>query len=259
MELPDGFHEVASESLWNAFLMPELVKRGLSRLDVVQALVVIEPDSEPAVYLNQEARLSARVTRADGSQPEAGTSGPLQVGDMIEGLHPLEFPPNAQWVAYVALGEGRGQFTFDLRSNRTRAAEHVVLALEYLNAAEAALRIPSVAPAIECGFASAELTVNALMMLTREEPRTKSSAHARRARFIAADRKLGNVSEEAGRVLGRLAPLRPAARYCENVPELPDATTLGEWLEHLRALTEEAMARIGMRETSEDKPPGIPG
>ncbi|HEY8082692.1 MAG TPA: HEPN domain-containing protein [Solirubrobacterales bacterium] len=197
------------DQVFRLWIEPAIAENGaeLVRSDVVKALVVMAPLDAPTVYLNDDAGLIAHARAARSI--DAGQEVTLDDISSIEGLVPSDIDPNAAWVALAKIGE-EIVVAFDFRRNRQTATSLLQRATEFVAAAESSLEREYLGPAIENGFAAAELTVKAEMFLIDDRP---TQIHHERVTWWSEWEKLGNAPPGAAEVLQRLYVERGASRY----------------------------------------------
>jgi HEPN domain-containing protein len=197
------------DQVFRLWVEPSIAERGveLTRSEVVKALVVMAPTEAPAVYLNDEAGLIAHVRAARAVA--AGQEVTLDDISSIEGLVPSDIDPNAAWIALAKIGD-EIVVAFDFRRNRQTATSLVLRATEFAAAAEGSLEKGHLGPAIENGFAAAELAVKAEMFLIDDNP---TQVHHERVAWWSEWEKLGNAPPGSAEILQRLYDERAASRY----------------------------------------------
>lgn len=207
--VPPDAGEVLVDQVFRLWVNPAIAERGLdlTRADVVKALVVFPPHDRPAVLINDDVLLHAQVRV--GRPVEAGE--PITVDDIadVADLAPAEIDPNAGWIALARIGNEL-IVSFDFRRNRGTATTLLARAREFCAAALASLDTGYLGPAIENGFAAAELAVKAQMYLMDDSPTT---VHHRRVAWWEQWVVLGNAAPNLGPLLDRLYSERGAARY----------------------------------------------
>lgn len=123
------------DQIFALWIVPHIEASGhdMARDQVVQALVVLHPDSAPEVLLNDQARLLATVqVRGAVASGEPVTAENVE---HVSGLRPAEIRPDAGWIAFAFLPGGGVIVAFDFRYNRDRATELLVRAAEFLTTA----------------------------------------------------------------------------------------------------------------------------
>jgi HEPN domain-containing protein len=200
------------EQIFELWVQPEIERKRLSLAPehVVKALVVMPPDRPTAVLLNDEARLVVQV-RATGPVRE-GEQVTLHDYDDLKGLSPADVDPDAGWVCFARIGNNT-YVAFDFRRNRDRARRLLDRAEEFLAVARIALGSGYRGPAVENGFAAAELAVVSQMLVMNDDA---AREHIARRRWWSEWSKLGNAPTDQSRALAALAAKRGAARYAEK-------------------------------------------
>ena len=243
---PDSsdFSAALLEQIFQLWVEPAIAERGLglTRSDVVKALVVMTPANVPHVCINDEVQLIARV-RATRTIEEGE---PATLADIsgVESLWPANVDSNAGWITFARFGD-EIMIAFDFRRNRQTATLLVDRATEFVEAAAHSLSLAHLGPAIENAFAAAELAVKAQMFLIDDEPTTK---HFERATWWTEWEKLGNAPAGAAQVLRQLYSERGASRYGDG-PISMDFDQVQRALEAVRVTIAFARAR-----SAEEKP-----
>lgn len=122
--------------------------------------------------------------------------------------------PNAGWVAWLLLPDGRQFAQFDFIRNRGRSLQLLKLAEDYLATTESALRANRVGPALENAMAAAELAVTAqTYSFSTDEPHTRGrrNTHSARQHWTKVQVGLGNTTADAHDTLVKLHHLRERA------------------------------------------------
>jgi hypothetical protein len=198
------------DQVFDLWILPAIRARGLQlgRDQVRKALVTSKPGSAPKVSVNDEALLSVQVP----------APGPVAVGEAVpvdanavSALRPITVDPDAAWIALVVLG-GQVIVAFDFRRNRATALALLDRADAFLRTANAALAVGDAHPAVETGWAAAELGVMAQMLVIGG---SLQQSHPAREQWFAnwTSRRLRNAPRAHYQALARLAKLRPWARY----------------------------------------------
>jgi hypothetical protein len=165
-ELPEEpWAQSVLDQMYRLWIEPAIEARclALSRDQVVKAAVAMPPDRPVEVLLNSEASLIAHVVAQRPIQEGEG----LTAADLVD-IRDLQLDgidPNAGWIAFVNIG-GVITLAFDFRRNRQTAWE--LITTGYLG------------PAVENGFAAAELALKAQMYLILDSP---MRAHHQRLRW----------------------------------------------------------------------------
>jgi hypothetical protein len=243
----DEFASNIIEQVFDLWVIPELARRGEEpdRSLVNKALVIMIKDRAPEVLLNSEFVLAtkARTTR-DIEAGEAITAA--DIAD-IESMHPEDIDPNAAWIAYLALPDGKAFVSFTFLYERGKARSLLAIANSYLATARRALEAGDVRPAIENANAASELAVMAQMRvhLEDEDPKDK---HKSRCRWFDSWAALGNADDAHAKAVRRLAQLRPFVRYADESmpPKEGEVAKLVETVEQIvaraTALAQDAIA-----------------
>ena len=219
--LPPEFGENVINQMFDLWVLPELRRRGLpeDRTSVVKAAVLLRKDQQPEVRLNEDFVMAtkARMTR----DIEAGE--PITTADIadIEWLVPEEVGPDAAWLAYLTLPDGRAFLHFNFLYERGQARDVITSAAQFLKSADRAAADGHEGPAIENALAAAELSVMALMRVhvATGDGRDK---HGARRRWLVGWSEHGNAPDDHVRTLLRLSQLRPFARYGATGPKPKD-------------------------------------
>ena len=197
--------------LW---IEPAIATRGLdlTRDQVRAAAVIMPPDGPIKVLLNDDLLSDDvhLVASAVAQRPlEAGES--VTAADLVDIRHlePVGIDPNAGWLAFANIG-GVITLAFDFCRNRQTASGLLTRAGEFLGSARHALDQGYLGPAVENGFAAAELAVKAQMYLIWDDP---PRDHRRRLTWWKEWVELGNAPSNLGPLVGRLWSERPRSRY----------------------------------------------
>lgn len=243
--LPDEMASRVVDQMFDLFVMPEVERRGLpdNRGAIQKALVTFPPGGSPVVALNDEVELSVQ---AEATRPiEAGEE--ISFADInpesIRGLRPVSIDPDSGWLAIAQVLPGSFILAFDFTRNRSRALRLLDKAQSFLEAAQDSLSGERLSPAIDAAFSAAELSVTAMMHLLFDDVDKGRNQHKRRLQWFAQWTKLGNSPEEFRKLLGRLATLRPAARYGDG--ELPGSGEVAGMLADVESLIQHARTRVG--------------
>ena len=244
---PDSseFSATLLDQVFSLWVEPAVSERGLglTRSDVVKALVAMAPSEVPKVYINDEVQLVAQVRATRSIQQ--GESVTLEDISGVEDLRPLDVDGNSGWIAFAKIGN-EITIAFDFRRNRQTATLLVERATEFAVAAEGSLAQGHLGPAIENAFAAAELAVKAEMFLIEDKPTTK---HPERVAWWTEWERLGNAPPGAARVLRELYNERGPSRYGDRpIAMAPD--DVREALEGVRQMIEHTRARC-----AEQQPP----
>ena len=207
--IPPDVGEALVDQVFRLWVNPAIVERSLdlTRADVVKALVIFPQHDRPAVLINDDVILRAQVQL--NRAVEAGEPVTLADVTSVGDLEPAEIDPNAGWVALARIG-AELIVSFDFRRNRGTASTLIARAREFSEAALASLDRGHLGPAIENGFAAAELAVKAEMYLMEDSPTT---VHRRRVAWWEQWVGLGNAPRNLAPILDRLYGERSAARY----------------------------------------------
>lgn len=232
--------EALVDQVFRLWVNPAIAERGLAltRADVVKALVAFPPHERPVVLINDDVRLQAQVRPGD---PLEAARGPVTIADAAslgDLLAPVEIDPNAAWVVLARVGnELIG--SFDFRRNLGTAAMLVDRAREFAEIARASLDRGYLGPAIENGFAAAELAVKGEMYLMQDSP---SAVHSKRMMWWERWVALGNAPGKLAPLLDRLYAERGAGRYGDAAISMScDDVQLA--LEHVAVIIDHAAAR----------------
>lgn len=207
--LPVDFGPSLLDQAFRLWVEPAVAERGLglSRAEIVKALVVMAPSDVPKVLINDEAELIAQFRAA--RTIEAGEVVTLADISNVEGVVPANIDENAGWIALAKIGD-QIIIGFDFRRNRRKAALLVSRAGEFAAVAQNALANGFLGPAIETAFAAAELAVKAQMFLMQDKP---THVHRERVTWWSGWEKLGNTPPGTAVVLQQLYRERGSARY----------------------------------------------
>jgi hypothetical protein len=228
------------------FWEPEVARRGGESVTgpVLRALAILHPGQPVEVRLNEEFELIAR-SRV-GSPVQPGDRVDLDNFEHIEALEPVGVEPNAGWVVWVVLPDGREYVQFGFIRNRGRSLKLLRLAGEYLTAALGALAAGHVGPSVENALAAAELAITAQThsFATEELPvGGRRNSHSARQHWTRLQVGLGNTTTDAHETLVVLNKLRGASRYGEG--DFPSAERAASLVASVKALVEHATTRVG--------------
>lgn len=242
----DGFADRALSSFRELFWNPEIERRGGADTvgPVHQALAILNPGEPVEVRFNEEFTLVAKAkVNAPIARGEPVTTANLEY---LEALEPVGVDPNAGWVAWILLPDGREHASFDFVRNRAHSLRLLALATEYMETAESAADAGRPGPAAENAMAAAELAVEAqAFMFDDDAPRRRGGrrTHSKREHWTKVQVGLGNTTPDAHATLIRLHRLRAAARYGEDTPLSRDEIT--NLLASARALVDDGARRVG--------------
>jgi HEPN domain-containing protein len=241
--LPSDFSATLLDQVFRLWVEPEAVERGLglTRADVLKALVVMAPSDVPKVYINDEVELIAQARAARSI--EAGETVTLDDISSVEGLRPASVDGNAGWIALAKIGD-EVIIAFDFRRNRQTSTLLVERASEFAEAAAGSLARGHLGPAIENGFAAAELAVKAQMFLFQDKP---TEIHHERVTWWREWEKFGNAPRGTARVLQELYSERGASRYGDRPISMP-RDDVGSALEAVGQIIDLARARSAEKE-----------
>ena len=135
---PEVANKVA-EQLFELWVFPELTRRGLvaHQSSVVKAVVILKVDESPEVMLDNECLINVHFKPTPGVA--AGERITLTNIADIPWMEPANLHPDAAWIAYLRLADGREFIGFRFLYQRGRARRIVALAEQYLDAAGHAL------------------------------------------------------------------------------------------------------------------------
>lgn len=220
---PPEFGEKVINQLFDLWVLPELRRRGLpeDRISVRKAAVLLRKDQQPEVLLNEDFVMAtkARMTR----DVEAGE--PITTADIadIEWLVPEELDPDAAWLAYLTLPDGRAFLQFNFLYERGQARDVITSAAQFLKSADRAAADGNDGSATENAFAAAELSVMALMRVhvATGDERDKDGARRRwlvgrstaTRRRVTLGRCCGCRAYDRSPGTARPAPSRRTARW----------------------------------------------
>lgn len=232
--------------MFEAFWQPEIERRGGVEATgpIHKALAVLYPGRPVEVQLNDEFELVARAKV--NSELAPGTPVTLENLDAIVALEPLGVGPDAGWVAWVVLPDGRQMAQFDFVRNRGRSLRLLGLARDYLDTASEALEAGRTGPALENSMAAAELAITAqTYTFSTEVPAEggRRNAHSARKHWTKVQVGLGNTTADAHHTLVALNELRGASRYGEG--DVGGTERAMELLESVKRLVEDTRARVG--------------
>jgi hypothetical protein len=205
--LESEFASTLITQIFDLWVGPELKRRSLAltRADIRQVVVEMDPDKPLRVLINDEAKIVGRaVAKRELTNGEEVASS--DIGE-ISGVRPFEIGPNSGWICFVRFGH-QEIVAFDFTYNRARAAALLDRAREFLAAAtHAGDTAPGVA--IDNAHSAAELAVQAQMLVQQTETRN----HRERREWLAAWAEHENAPQHHADILWNLAALREPARY----------------------------------------------
>ncbi len=234
------------ESLKEAFWDPEMNRRGGEEATgpVHQALAILSPGRPVEVRLNGEFELVARARLTAEIDP--GSLVTVDNVDAIEALEPVGVDPDAGWVVWVVLPDGREMAQFDFVRNRARSLQLLSLAHQYLDTAGDALRAGRVGPALENAMAAAELAITArIYSFTTDLPTEggRRNAHSARKHWTKVHVGLGNTTTDAHDTLVALHDLRGASRYGEG--DVGGPSKAAGLVDSVKRLVDDVELRVG--------------
>lgn len=207
----DDFANNVINSVFDLWVMPELARRNmtLGRDEVCKVVVELDPDRKyPRVWLNDEAKIvvKAVATRAI----EAGEEVTEADIDEIHAVLPNDVGPNSGYVCFVTI-RGQSYVHFDFRYNKERVAGLLTRARQFLTVARNSV---DAAPAVACdvAFSSAELSIQAQMLLQQEKTRSHSQRQAWIDQWVAHN----NAPQDHAAVLRQLHEYRSSGRYADG-------------------------------------------
>lgn len=223
----DAFSANVHRQLFEFWIEPELAGRSneLRLADVKRALVLMHPTRDVEVLLNDEVELVAEVVVARAVQE----GEPLTEEDVqrVSRIRPYGIDPDAAFMVYAVIGSN-SYVAFDFRRYKGEAQRLLATALDFLETANQALAAHRLGPAIENGYAAAELIVSVQMRLFD----TATRDHRSRAEWWESWTQIGNAPTEHGNILRTLWSERPKARYGEGDIAL-DQEAVGGLLRHI--------------------------
>ena len=243
----DDFGERMLESMKESFWDPEVERRGGPETTgpIYAALAILLPGVPVEVRLNGEVEIVARAR--EGAAIERGDLVTVENLDEVEAFEPVGVDPNAGWVAWLVMPDGRQYMQFDLLRNRGRSLKMLALARDFLATAQDAVASERRGPAVENAMAAAELAITARTYSFEAEGAPASGAgrnrHSARQHWTKVQVGLGNTTPDAHDTLLLLHRLRGAARYGEG--DVPERDEVRELLESVGSLVEDAALRIG--------------
>lgn len=249
-ETPDTFAGSLVQQMFDLWITPYLNsgEAGIGADQVRQALIVMPPGGEVEVLLNERATVTAKVKmRRDIAAGEEVLAEDIEE---ISDLRPFDIDPAAGWMAFAAVPGYGHVVTLDLRRDKPRVRDHVLLARDYLAAARESITASRPGPAVEAAFAAAELAVKAMHLL-HVVPTQKRASHGARLTWLSwYTRRDGNGSPDWYPAMKRLESLRPAARYSDG-GSLPDEEELDALLDQVVELVDHAAAHGGVDEAEQ--------
>lgn len=209
--------ESAAQQLWEAHGAPELDRRIAAGLrapgePVTTWQILVFPDGrKPIVRLEDEVRGVAMVTasRDVDSGEDVLDSEVTGLSDflLLDGDH-----DDAGHLTVLQIAEGQA-IAFDFRYHSAHAAGLTARAPEFLYAAEAALNAGHLNAFAENAYTAGELVAKAELIVSLDTDLAAAKTHKRVLSSYNQQLKLANTSQDAAKVLNRLASLRKTARY----------------------------------------------
>ncbi|MFD9678707.1 MULTISPECIES: HEPN domain-containing protein [Rhodococcus] len=202
------FDTIVISNMFEIFVAPEVRRRGLSIAprSVDQFLAELPSgDRSVEVRLGDEARMAVTLAKAEDG---------LQYLDRIEPMEG-EVHSDSGWVCYFRAENGAGILGFDFRRNLEQARKLLTKAEGFLAVAVSSGN-DTLSPAIDLLYSSAELTVQALMLLQSDT----NQSHKHRREWLRRWTAAQNSPADHAQVLDNLASLRAPARYEPNEPKL---------------------------------------
>jgi uncharacterized protein (UPF0332 family) len=151
----------------------------------------------------------------------------------------------------LQIAEGQA-IAFDFRYNSAHAAGLSTRAPEFLFAAEAALNAGYLNAFAENAYTAAELLAKAELIVSLDTDLATAKTHKRVLSSYNQQLKLANTSQDAARVLNRLASLRTTSRYGHRQPSLTEPEAR-EMLVVLHAFLERVESRRPRRASRESQ------
>jgi HEPN domain-containing protein len=228
-QLPDDFATNLVDSIFELYVIPDVLRRGLvlERDDIRKVVVELNPDRQhPLVWINDAAQIVARV-RVNRDLAE-GEDVRVQDIDEVHAVEPVHVGPNSGYVCFAIL-MGQQYIRFDFRYNKERVASLLTRAREFLDAAVDSLnRRPAVA--CDLAFSAAELSVQAQMLIQQQ----KTKSHWQRQEWLDSWAQHSSAPQEHADALRDLREHRLLSRY-SDAPPVADRSAL----ERLFAVVEE--------------------
>jgi hypothetical protein len=242
----EGFETRALESMWSAFWEPELSRRGGVEVTgpLYAALAVMRPGEPVEIRLNDEVNVVARAR--EGSSVRVGDVVTATNLDGVDAFEPLGVDPDAGWVVWLVLPDGRQYMRFDFLRNRRRSRRLLDLARDFLLTAHEAVAVGRLGPALENAWAATELVVKARSYSFATDGAGGGSGrnkHSARQHWTKVQVGLGNTTPDAHDTLQALNCHRSAARYGEG--DIPDSGVVRPLVASVEALLDDADLRIG--------------
>jgi hypothetical protein len=214
--MASSFPETTISHAFELWFVPEIERRrrdGTLPQDfsLWGAQVVMDPETPGSmVRLNEEIRgiFEAEAPR----RIEAGEIVNLRdLGD-IKGMRLTADDPNAGHLT-VLLHKGVWYLFFDFRYNAARITDHIRLAREFIELAEAGVMKGYTDSTIDLLFSATEILAKSYLMMHPDRRVVDSKTHGLIATRFNLQGKLGNVPAESVALLNRMADLRSKARY----------------------------------------------
>lgn len=219
------------------WVQPEIERRrssGVLPADfrLFMAQIIWNVGGEVEVRLNHEVRAIAQVRIV-----RSVAKGELLWFSDFSEIHQIDltdYDSNAAHLTII-LHSGSWNICFDFQYNRSRVAEHLVAAREFLDAAQECLENKRYRVFFENLFAATELTAKAWLLTMPLPKLLKSSPHGYIRSLICAHARLGNFSWDYVKLCNALNKSRDTARYLNGAFE-PNQEVCSKLLNSARVL-----------------------
>lgn len=234
-------HSRFRDQIFEYWIDPELRRRGVDE-HVTKAIIELVPEAKDAVVrLNDEAEV---IATADFRR-DAGEGEDVLLNDIddIHKIEPVGVDPNAGWIVYATLPDGRRYIAFDFRRNKERGVQLVERAFDYLASARESLRAGRIAPCVDLLHAAYELGIKCLKGVFFDVEGILRGSHKTNAQWITNWANHGNVPPIHKSLVGKLMQLRQDARYAGG-PIGIDNDELATVVDEVQLFLEHAQSQV---------------
>ena len=222
-EIP-RFIEGWDRTIINMFQMvftPEIERRraagSLAADFFVHSAQLLQPDGRPSIVrFNDEVHGVMRLDLEDAS-----TGCEITVGDFARMVSFDLIEEELDCGHFTLFWTGSGwKGSFDFRNGRSRSAQLIAAALQFVEVARFAARRGHGGPAVDNLFSGCELLCKAQLILNHS-PAARGKTHASVSREINSWTRLGNGDPQFVKLFNRLSNERSRARYDVDAQLLP--------------------------------------
>lgn len=241
LELSEEARARLFEQVMQTWIVPEIEARQArgavpTPFQLGFAQVVFNADAAPVVRLNEEVRGNAMIQAADPTR--IWQAGEDVMIDDIAAIVDFELPEEDSNAAHITLfphADG-WSISFDATYNRARIAKHIKVAQEFVGTATDARAGGRLHSFVENAFHAAEHLARAELLPLPDERFLKSKTHRTVVSRLHWWARLGNIDQDAARLLSRLEELRQSETYLARETQLTaaEAERLHEQLVSMR-------------------------